>query len=388
MYLRPIALSLILLLVACGGGEEETSASLPVPSYFPEPRVPAENPWTPEKAELGRALFHDTRLSGNGTQSCASCHPQETGFVDTLPRAVGSTGEVHPRRSMTLTNVAWAATLNWANPLVTTLEDQALTPIFGDHPVELGMAGREQELLDRLRSEPFYEELFADAFPDADDPFQVVHITQALASFQRTLISADSPYDRFVYQGDETALSEEAQRGMALFFSERLECFHCHGGFNFSDAMDHEGLVFTGAIFHVNGLYNIDGEGGYPPPNTGVHEVTGRIEDMGRFKAPTLRNVAVRAPFMHDGSVADIDEVIDHYAEGGRVILEGPNAGLGFANPNKSIFVPGFVISEEERQDLIAFLESLTDEDFLTNPDFGPPSVLPPFGPEDAGDAP
>ena len=350
-----------------------------VPDYFPEPRIPDENPWTQAKAELGRSLFYDTRLSGNGEQSCASCHPQERGFVDNLPRAIGSTGEVHPRRSMTLTNVAWARTLNWANPLVTTLEQQALTPIFGDHPVELGMAGREETLLDNLRAEQWYQDWFARAFPEGEDPFTVLNITRALASFQRTLISANSPYDRFIYHREADALSASAKRGMALFFSERMECFHCHGGFNFSDSVDHEGQTFSGATFHVNGLYNIDGLGGYPLPNTGTHEVTGRLEDIGRFKAPTLRNVAVRAPYMHDGSVADLSAVIDHYAEGGRTILEGPNAGIGSLNPNKSIFVPGFLISDGERADLIAFLESLTDEEFLRNPAFGPPLDLPPL---------
>ncbi len=363
--------------------EEGGGPGLAVPDYFPQPQIPADNPWTPEKAQLGRGLFYDKRLSANATQSCASCHPQESGFVDNLPRAVGSTGEVHPRRSMTLTNVAWASTLNWANPLVTTLESQALTPIFSDHPVELGMADREEELLERLREQPWYQQRFSEAFPDDDDPFTVANITAALASFQRTLISANSPYDQFVYQGDPEALSESAQRGMTLFFSERLECFHCHGGFNFSDSVDHQGQTFTGPIFHVNGLYNIDGEGGYPPPNTGVHEVTGDEGDMGRFKAPTLRNVTVRQPYMHDGSVADLDEVIDHYAAGGRTIADGPHAGVGSENPNKSMFVPGFLISDEEREDLKAFLESLTDEEFLTNPELGPPDDLPPFEPEE-----
>lgn len=368
------------IISGCGPEVENSETpGLQVPSYFPSPRIPESNPWTREKAELGRSLFYDTRLSGNGTQSCASCHPQETGFVDSLPRAIGSTGEVHPRRSMTLTNVAWNQTLNWANPLVTTLEEQALTPIFGDHPVELGMAGREEELFHRLRSEEWYQKLFEAAFPDEDDPFTISNLTKALASFQRTLISANSPFDRFMYHEDGSDFSEAARRGMSLFFSERMECFHCHGGFNFSDAVDHEGTAFSGAVFHVNALYNIDGVGGYPLPNTGVHEVTGRLEDMGRFKAPTLRNIAVRAPYMHDGSVVDLDAVIDHYAAGGRTILEGPNAGDGSRNPNRSLFVPGFLITTEEREDLRAFLESLTDEEFLNSPDFSFPDGLPPF---------
>jgi len=385
---RPICrLSVLLgaaILLWVGGCVEESTAEhtdqrLDVPDDFPRPEIPDDNPWTEAKAELGRSLFYDTRLSHNGSQSCASCHPQETAFVDDLPRAIGSTGEIHPRRSMTLTNVAWEPTLDWANPLITTLEEQALTPIFSDHPVELGMAGREDELLQRLRDESWYRRLFDDAFPDDEEPISVLNITRALASFQRTLISSNSPYDQFVYGEDPEALSESARRGMTLFFSERMECFHCHGGFNFSDSVDHEGNTFSGAAFHVNGLYNIDGEGRYPPPNTGVHEVTGDPRDMGRFKAPTLRNVAVRKPFMHDGSLADLDEVIDHYAAGGRTIDDGPHAGVGADNPNKSIFVPGFLISDDERQDLKAFLEHLTDREFLEDPDLGPPEDLPEF---------
>ncbi|WP_199589873.1 methanobactin export MATE transporter MbnM [Lujinxingia litoralis] len=350
-----------------------------MPEHFPAPRIPESNPWTTAKAELGRALFYDTRLSGNGTQSCASCHPQEDGFVDRLPRALGSTGEHHPRRSMPLANVAWNPTYNWANPLVTTLEEQALTPLFGEHPVELGLAGREDEMLERFAAEPWYQTRFEQAFPDDPEPISVRNITYALASFERTLISADSPYDRYMYQGDGSDFSDAARRGMQLFFSERLECFHCHGGFNFSDAVDHQNLAFSSQPFHVTGLYNIDGQGGYPAPNTGVHEVTGRPEDMGRFKAPSLRNVAVRAPYMHDGSVADLDAVIDHYAAGGRTISQGPLAGDGSRNPNKSIFVPGFLISNSERNDLKAFLHSLTDETFLSDPALGPPADLPPF---------
>lgn len=387
-HLQPaFGLALITLLLATTGCTEQFDDAadgdgLTVPDYFPPPRIPEDNPWTPQKAALGRGLFYDTRLSGNGSQSCASCHPQESGFVDDLERAVGSTGEVHPRRSMTLTNVAWNQTMNWANPVVTTLESQALTPLFGDHPVELGMAGREDELLARLRDEPWYQQRFAQAFPDSDDPFTIANITRALASFERTLISANSPYDQYVYQGDEEAMSASARRGMTLFFSERLECFHCHGGFNFSDSVDHQGQHFATPTFHVNGLYNIDGQGGYPPPNTGVHEVTGDPEDMGRFKAPTLRNVAVRKPYMHDGSVPDLDAVIDHYAAGGRTIANGPHAGVGAENPNKSIFVPGFLLSDDERDDLKAFLESLTDRQFLTNPDLARPEDLPSFEPE------
>jgi cytochrome c peroxidase len=252
------------------------------------------------------------------------------------------------------------------------LEDQALVPMFGEEPVELGLAGREAEMLDRLRAEPLYQDLFADAFPRDADPFKVVNVVNAIAAFQRTLISADSPYDRYV-RGDRSAMSESAVRGMDLFFTERVECFHCHGGPTFTDSFDSAHNPFDMAQFHNNGLYNIDGRGAYPPPNTGLHAHTGEAEDQGRFKAPTLRNIEVTAPYMHDGSIATLEEVVDHYAAGGRNVTEGPYVGDGRENPNKGIFVRGFDISAEEREDLLAFLRSLTDRTFLENPDFASP---------------
>ena len=154
---------------------------------------------------------------------------------------------------------------------------------------------------------------------------------------------------------------------MELFFSERLECFHCHGGFNFTDSTTHANARIDRIGFHNTGLYNIDGEGAYPSDNTGLYDMTGARRDMGRFKAPTLRNIAVTAPYMHDGSAATLEEVIEHYARGGRLIEEGPFAGDGRRNPFKSEFIRGFVLSDSEREELMAFLDSLTDESLLTD---------------------
>jgi cytochrome c peroxidase len=353
---------------------EEPSGSFRwiLPEGFPAPRLPDGVTMSAEKVELGRHLFYDRRLSGNESQSCASCHQQSRAFTDGLPVGVGSTGEHHPRASMSLANVGYQPVLNWANPNETRLGHQALTPLFGEDPVELGMSGREDELLERLRAEPRYQELFPQAFPDRADPFSVETITRALAAFQRTLISGDSPVDRY-RRGDRAALSESARLGQTLFFSERLECFHCHGGLGFTGTFDFEGKSAPEVEFHNTGLYNIDGQGGYPSHNTGLHEFTRRPEDMGRFKAPTLRNIAVTAPYMHDGSVATLEEVLDHYAAGGRTVTEGPFAGDGSANPFKSGFVRGFTLTAEERRAVLDFLESLTDPAFLTDPRFSDP---------------
>jgi cytochrome c peroxidase len=344
---------------------------LELPPGFPLPFIPDDNPLTPEKAELGRYLFYDTRLSANQTMSCASCHLQELAFTDGRPQGIGSTGEVHPRSSMSLVNVGYLSTLTWSNPLMTSLEYQALLPLFGRSPVELGMADQEQELFRRL-AESEYAELFARAFPDQEPAISILHITQALASFQRIIISGDSAFDRYM-QGDVAALSPSARRGLELFFSERAECFHCHGGFTFTDSVNHDGASGVARPFHNTGLYNIDGLGAYPETNQGILEVTGRDEDMGAFRAPTLRNIAVTAPYMHDGSIPDLNGVIDHYAAGGRTVTEGEYAGVGAENPLKSPLIRGFVLSESERADLIAFLESLTDEQLLTNPRFSNP---------------
>lgn len=352
---------------------EEVVAEESLPKGFPAPLVPTQNPQSKVKIELGRRLFYDKRMSGNGTQSCASCHKQELGFTDGLPRSVGSTGQIHPRSAMGLTNVAYVSALTWANPLLRTLEEQALGPMFGERPVELGLSGKEQELLDRLSSDARYPELFARAFPDEPRPISLTNITKALASFERTLISGRSAYDRFIYGNEPGAMSDAAKRGMDLFFSERLECFHCHGGFNFSDATTSERSTFDETNYHVTGLYNIAGTGAYPTGNQGLYELTGKDRDRGRFRAPTLRNIAVTAPYMHDGSVATLEDVLDHYARGGRNVTEGPNSGDGVLHPNKSLFVRPFSLSKSERADVIEFLHALTDPSFLQNPALSDP---------------
>ena len=366
---------------ACGGSNNQENADAgptpytwELPSGVPEPKVPEDNPVTVEKAELGRHLFYDKRLSGNESQACAGCHKQELAFTDGLANAVGSTDEVHFRSSMGLTNIAYSSSFGWAGPSTPSLERQAPIPMFGEEPVELGLSSlSEEELLARFGDDPLYEELFAKAYPDQEDPITVDNIVNALATFQRTLVSFNSPFDRYIFDEDASALTESEQRGMDLFFSERLECFHCHGGFNLSDAITHDGLVFDDQTFHNTGLYNIDFEGGYPEVDRGLYDITGKPEDMGKFKAPTLRNIAVTAPFFHDGSAETLDDVIDHYERGGRAITSGEYIGDGARNPYKSELITGFLLSDQEREDLKAFLNALTDEQFLTDPRYADP---------------
>jgi cytochrome c peroxidase len=343
-----------------------------LPPGFPRPYVPAENPMTEAKVELGRHLFFDKRLSENETQSCSSCHKQALAFTDGRAHGLGSTGEDHPRSAMSLTNVAYLSTLGWANPTTLRLEEQAIVPIFGINPIELGLRGKEELLFTRLKAEPKYQQLFSAAFPEETDPFTLSSLVRAISSFERTMISGTSPYDRFV-GGDRSALSEAADRGRQLFNSERLECFHCHTGFTFQDSVIHACKTAAEIRFHNTGLYNIGGTGDFPAPNTGVHEISGRPQDMGRFRAPTLRNIALTAPYMHDGTLETLEDVLDHYAAGGRKIVDGPNAGDGSMNPLKSGLVRGFEITEAEKADVIEFLNSLTDEEFLADERFKNP---------------
>jgi len=339
------------------------------PPRFPLPKVPDDNPMTLEGVTLGRFLFYDARLSGNQTQSCASCHRQDIAFTDARPVGIGSTGEAHPRNSMSLTNIGYASVLAWANPLLLKLEQQILIPLFGENPVELGLAGREDELLQRLRDDARYRRLFAEAFPGVDAPITLQNLVRALASFNRSLVSHNTAYDDFFYRFDDDALSDSALRGLDAFFTEKFECFHCHGGFNFSASTTFVGNQFDEVQFDNNGLYNLDGQGAFPPDNTGILEITGNPADMGRFKAPTLRNVELTAPYMHDGSLATLEDVlVDHYARGGLLTPDGPNAGDGRTSPLKSPFVRGFSMSAQEKEDMLAALRSLTDWRFVTNP--------------------
>jgi len=344
-----------------------------LPPGFPLPNVPEDNPMTKEKVALGRYLFYDKRLSFNQTQSCATCHRQELAFTDGRPRGVGSTGQVHPRGPMSLVNVVYSPVLTWANPLVRTLEAQALVPLFGEDPVELGMNGKEAVLLTRLRGEARYQKMFPAAFPADKDSFALANVTKAIASFERTILSGDSPYDRYRRGDDPNAVSESAKRGEGLFFSEKLECFHCHGGFNFTGTVDYMDKGFAEVEFHNTGLYNLKGKFSYPQPNLGLYLFTNQAEDIGKFKAPTLRNIAVTAPYMHDGSVKTLADVVDHYSVGGRTIKTGPNAGVGSENSNKSEFVKHVDMTAQEKADMIAFLKSLTDQNVLADPKLSNP---------------
>src|SRR3954471_6398967 len=228
-----------------------------LPRGLPHPLVPADNPMSTVKVALGRRLFYDTRLSGNGTYACASCHQQSLAFTDGRPRALGATGQAHARSAMSLTNVAFNASFGWADARTRSLEAQMAVPMFNEHPIEMGIKGNEKTIMARLTAGQPDAQLFAEAFPG--QPVALDTIVKAIASFERTMISANSPVDRYLYRDDRAALSPEARRGMALFFSERLACARCHTGFNLSGPTVHDGSGEATLAFHNTGLYNIDG---------------------------------------------------------------------------------------------------------------------------------
>lgn len=336
-------IAVLLTFNACDKTPEEyvpTPYVLEIPAGFPEPFIPADNPMTVEKVALGKKLFYDPQLSADGTVSCASCHFPDRGFADTVALSQGIEGKLGGRNAMALTNIAYAQSFFWDGG-VDNLEDQALHPIID----EVEMAADPADILSYLNGDLAYYEMFDKAF---GAPPTILSVVQSIASFERTLISGNSPYDRYM-AGDSNAISASAKRGFELFNTEQSECFHCHTGYNFTDES-----------FQNNGLYEYaeyiaKGDGGRA-------EITGRQIDEHRFKTPTLRNVELTAPYMHDGSLATLKDVLDRYAT--------VNSRY---HPNKNdIFFVNMSLDEQDKLDLIAFLKTLTDDEFSNNPAFRP----------------
>jgi cytochrome c peroxidase len=366
-----LAVMLMLPLVSCDSNKApKLDYQWSIPQGFPKPQLPADNEMSDEKVALGKRLFYDKNLSFNRQQSCESCHQQAFAFAEPKVTSVGTSGESHRRNAPALVNIAYNKTLTWAHDGLTSLEQQILIPMFGESPIELGITSHDAEVLARFKTAE-YLPLFRAAFPQQEVSFDL--IVKALASFVRSLLSLNAPFDQYAYQGDDNAISPSALRGMNLFFSEKLECHHCHGGFNFTQSTSHEKQLIDRRPFHNTGLYNIkigNQSIGYPEIDVGLAEISTLARDNGRFRAPTLRNVEVTAPYMHDGSLSTLSEVLDFYAAGGRKISEGSYQGDGRENPLKSPFIKGFEMSEQDKTDVINFLKTLTDDEFLTNPAF------------------
>lgn len=317
-----------ILLFAC---KQKQDYVLKVPEGWPQPHIPADKKLTEERVILGRKLFYDSILSANGGMSCATCHNPRFAFADSISFS-GSHDAEFKRNTPTLFNVAWHPHF-FVEGGVPNLELVSGVPIQSKTEMgfNLGDAAR------RLAKDMTYVKLFKDAYDTLPSTYTLV---RALGAFQRTLISGNSSYDKFL-RGDTSAISTQAKRGLELFKSDSLKCISCHNGFLFSD-MD----------FHNVGLSSTIDPGRY--------RLTSQPSDLGKFKTPSLRNIAHTAPFMHDGSLKDLQAVVKFYENGGG------------ADPNKDERIKPFRLSAYDRLALVAFLETLTDSSALNNPDFLP----------------
>jgi cytochrome c peroxidase len=257
-----------------------------LPRGFPEPVVPADNPMSVAKVALGARLFADTRLSVTGQYSCQSCHAPALGFTDGLVRSRGATGHTLELNAPTLLNAAYNASLGWKDTGTHTLEQQMRLPLF--HPSELGLAGRETLVESQLAADPGVSRAFAEAFPGEARAVSMTNVIRAVAAYERTLLAGNSAFDRYVFGGEHEALSATQKRGMQLFFSARSGCSSCHGGINFAGPWVDRDHPSADAVFADTG--------------------TGQA-----VRVPTLRNLALTAPFMHDGRFATLAAVLDHY---------------------------------------------------------------------------
>ena len=281
---------------------------------------PKDNPYTPEKAALGKKLYFDTRLSVTAAQSCGSCHSPSFGWADGLPVGVGHGMQKLGRHSPTVINAAWSGIFMWDGRLP-TLEAQALGPIQSAGEMNMPL----DQLMQRLSSVPEYKPLFALAFPQ--EGMNEKTLAKAIATYERTVVSERAPFDAWV-EGDEKAISEDAKRGFALF-NGKAQCAACHEGWN-----------FTNEGFQDIGLPSEDiGRGQYLP---------GVIKMQHAFKTPSLREIARRAPYMHDGSLPTLEAVVDHY-DGG-----------GVDRPTRSDLMKPLGLNAQEKADLVAFLNTLT----------------------------
>jgi cytochrome c peroxidase len=311
-----------------------------LPRGFPTPAVPADNPMSTAKVALGHRLFFEPKLSVTGQYSCASCHQPARAFTDGRKVAIGATGQATPTNAMSLTNVAYNVSFGWSAPEVRSLEDQMRRPMLNDHPVEMGVKGRETQVVATLLADRTWRASFAAAFPESTGHFTFDHIIKAIAAFERTLISGHSPFDEYVFNGKHDALTAEAKRGMALFYSKRLGCGDCHAGFNFTGSWR-------------------DAQGATAEPSFANNGV-----GAGLVRVPTLRNVALTAPYMHDGSLSTLEAVLDHYQRAGQRAAtkkNDPDPVGAHDGPR----LRSFTLTEAERHELVAFLQSLTDPGFM-----------------------
>lgn len=340
-YFKPpsIWFSFYLILLAIGCRQDpnlkyiDSPYSLDIPKGITPPNIPAENTLTTLRIQLGRELFYDSSLSLDYSVSCATCHLQEFAFTNNQQKGIGIHGIIGKRNVPTLTNIAYSPKM-FADGGSFSLEAQVFAPLQDSSEFSLEMTA----LIERLSTNDHYRQLSHAAYQRPIDAFV---ITSAIASFERTLISFNSKYDQYLLGGDKNALNESELKGMALFFSQKTNCGDCHAGINLTD--------YT---YQNIGLYE-----NYDDP--GRARITLDVSDEGKFRVPTLRNIELTGPYMHDGSINSLEEAVEHFDKGGR------------GHSNQSDLIRPLFLSDQEKMDLVSFLKSLTDVQFLNDPSFG-----------------
>jgi cytochrome c peroxidase len=327
---------IIILFVSCVKQETSGSRSIPrlaeIPLGFPAIDYPEDNTFSQARWELGKRLFHDPILSSDESISCASCHHADLSFTDGMVSSLGVENRPGTRNSPTLANIAYHPYFTREGG-VPTLEMQILVPIQEHNEFDFNIL----LIADRMLEDESYISMSQDAYDREPDAFV---ITRAIACFERTLLSGYSPFDRFVYHEESSALNFSEVRGMQLFYSDKTNCSSCHGGFD-----------FTNYAFENNGLY-------LHYEDSGRYRLTGEEIDIARFKVPSLRNIGLTAPYMHDGSMASLEEVVEHYNTGGQ------------DHVNKNEILQPLDLTDCEKTDLVNFLLALTDTEFVNNSNF------------------
>jgi cytochrome c peroxidase len=331
--------------------------------------MPADNPITPEKVKLGDQLFHDKRFSSTGEVSCATCHEREKGFADGLPVSEGINKLKGTRNAPTVVNAAYFRTQFW-DGREPSLESQSAQPFL--NPVEMALPSHEP-ILKIVRTDPGYKGFFKKVFGKTGNQITMKEVSQAIASFERTLLAGNSPFDRYFYGGDKTAMSPAAIRGFEVFVNQG-RCVSCH-------VIEQTQALFTDNRFHMIGaaaqqmpkgldeliaaVEDVKKRGtdiavlsNEKTSSLGRYAVTRDLTDIGAFKTPTLRNIALTAPYLHDGSLKTLEEVVQFYNNGGRLKETDPLPELlsGGIRPLN--------LSKEQEADLVEFLKALTSPEF------------------------
>jgi len=357
-----LSICLVFFTLSCSPEKDDAPALAPdgptpyelkIPQLLPKSYViPADNPLTVEGVELGRHLFYEKKLSGNNSMSCANCHQQEKAFTDGKALSLGIDQRPTRRSAMSLANLLWFNQFNWDGS-ASSLEAQARGPI--ENPVELHQPMA--EAVKKLQATALYPPLFGKAF--GSTTITEENILKALAQFQRTLISADARYDRYL-QNKEMLTPDELD-GMRLFLTHPDPSTNTRGG-NCGDC--HGGTLLSLRTFHNNGLDEV-------LTDKGLGEVTGRATDMGKFKAPSLRNIALTAPYMHDGRLATLEQVLDHYND--HLRYNSPNLDPLIIEASNQPQGKTLRLTAEEKRKIIAFLHTLTDSTFINDKRFANP---------------